>query len=90
MARDVNFQSVILYPIITEDAIAIIEAENKLLFIVNRNAAKSDVKGAVEKLYQVEVDKVNLTTTPQGQKKAFVKLKPKYKASDVAIKIGIL
>ena len=28
--------------------------------------------------------------TPQGAKKAFVKLTPEFKASDVAIKLGIL
>jgi large subunit ribosomal protein L23 len=48
------------------------------------------VKKAVEQLYEVEVDKVTLLITPQGEKKAFVKLKPTFKASDVAIKLGIL
>jgi large subunit ribosomal protein L23 len=38
----------------------------------------------------VKVDKVTMLITPQGQKKAFVKLKPEFKASDVAIKLGIL
>ena len=45
---------------------------------------------AVEELYEVKVDKINLLITPQGVKKAFVKLTPEYKASDVAIKLGIL
>jgi large subunit ribosomal protein L23 len=48
------------------------------------------VKNAVEKLYEVKVDKVTTLITPYGEKKAFVKLKPEYKASDVAIKLGIL
>jgi large subunit ribosomal protein L23 len=38
----------------------------------------------------VKVDKVTVLVTPQGEKKAFVKLNPEYKASDVAIKLGIL
>ncbi|MGQ9625010.1 MAG: 50S ribosomal protein L23 [Candidatus Bathycorpusculaceae bacterium] len=81
---------VILYPLMTEAASLMVEKENKLLFVVNRNAGKADVKRAVEELYEVKVEKVNLLTTPQGEKKAFVKLTPEFKAADVAIKLGIL
>lgn len=81
---------VILYPLMTESASLMVEQENKLVFIVNLKASKSDVKKAVEELYEVEVEKVNLLITPRGEKKAFVKLRPEYKAADVAIKLGIL
>lgn len=81
---------VILYPLMTESASLMVEKDNKLLFIVSLKAGKSDVKAAVEKLYEVKVAKTTLLITPQGQKKAFVKLMPEYKASDVAIKLGIL
>ena len=81
---------VISYPLMTESASLMVELDNKLMFIVNLKASKSDVKKAVEQLYEVEVDKVNVLITPQGEKKVFVKLKPEYKASDVAIKLGIL
>jgi len=81
---------VILYPLMTEVASRLIEKENKLVFIVNLKATKNDVRQAVEELYEVEVEKVNLLITPQGEKKAFVKLRPEYKAVDVAIKLGIL
>jgi len=81
---------VILYPLMTESASLMVENENKLVFIVNLKAAKKDVKKAVEELYEVEVEKVNVLITPKGEKKAFVKLHPDYKAADVAIKLGIL
>ena len=81
---------VIFYPLMTESASLMVEKDNKLIFIVNLKAGKSDVKRAVETLYEVKVKKINLLITPQGVKKAFVKLKPEYKASDVAIKLGIL
>jgi large subunit ribosomal protein L23 len=81
---------VISYPLMTESASLMVERDNKLMFIVNLKAGKSDVKKAVEQLYEVKVDTVNVLITPQGEKKAFVKLKPEYKASDVAIKLGIL
>ena len=81
---------VIFYPLMTESASLMVEKDNKLIFIVNLKAGKNDVKRAVEQLYEVKVDKVTVLVTPQGEKKAFVKLNPEYKASDVAIKLGIL
>ena len=81
---------VIFYPLMTESASLMVEKDNKLIFIVSLKAGKAEVKKAVEELYEVKVDKVTMLITPQGEKKAFVKLKPEYKASDVAIKLGIL
>ena len=81
---------VIYYPLITESASLMVERDNKLIFIVNAKAGKTDIKRAVEELYEVKVDKVTVQLTPNGEKKAFVKLNPEFKASDVAIKLGIL
>jgi len=81
---------VVLYPVMTEVTSRILEAENKLVFVVKTAATKADIKRAVEELYEVAVEKVNVTITPKGEKKAFVKLHPDYKAVDVAIKLGIL
>jgi large subunit ribosomal protein L23 len=81
---------VILYPLMTESASLMVEKDNKLLFAVNMAAGKNDIKQAVEQLYEVKVQKITTLITPQGTKKAFVKLTPDFKASDVAIKLGIL
>jgi len=81
---------VIFYPLMTESASLMVEKDNKLIFMVNLKAGKPDVKKAVEELYEVKVAKITILITPQGTKKAFVKLTPEYKASDVAIKLGIL
>lgn len=81
---------VVLYPIMTEVTSRILETENKLVFVVNSAATKADIKRAIEELYEVLVEKVNVAITPKGEKKAFVKLHPDYKAVDVAIKLGIL
>ncbi|NIQ04430.1 MAG: 50S ribosomal protein L23 [Candidatus Korarchaeota archaeon] len=81
---------VVLYPVMTEVTSRILETENKLVFVVNMAATKADIKRAVEELYEVAVEKVNVAITPKGEKKAFVKLHPDYKAVDVAIKLGIL
>lgn len=81
---------VILYPLMTEAASRMIETENKLVLIVNMKATKAEVRRAVEQLYEVAVERVNILITPKGEKKAFVKLHPDYRASDVAIRLGIL
>lgn len=85
-----NPYEVVLYPIMTEVASRILEAENKLVFAVNLKASKPDIKRAVEELYEVQVEKVTVMITSKGEKKAYVKLHPDFKAVDVAIKLGIL
>jgi len=86
--RDV--QQVIKYPLVSEDAVTLIEAENKITFIVDLSASKNDIRRAVEELYEVRVDRVSSVITPQGRKKAYVRLSPDFKASDLAVRLGIL
>jgi large subunit ribosomal protein L23 len=81
---------VIIYPMMTEVASRILESENKLVFVVSLKASKTDVKRAVEELYEVRVERVTVSITHKGEKKAYVKLTPDFKAADVAIKLGIL
>jgi large subunit ribosomal protein L23 len=82
-------QKVIKRVVITQDTVSLVEKENKITFIVDIKATKKQIKDAVEKLYEVRVEKVNTLITPLGEKKAFVKLKPKYSASELAVKLGI-
>ncbi len=74
----------------TEKALKLIESYNTLVFIVDRNDSKRDVKKYVEKMFNVKVVKVNVLITPQGEKKAYVRLSSEYKASDIAHRLGIL
>lgn len=85
-----NIQEVIRYPLVSEDAVTLIETENKITFIVDADASKNDIRRAVEELYEVRVARVNSVLTPEGRKKAFVKLAPDYKASDLAVRLGVL
>lgn len=79
----------IIHPDVTEKSMKLVETENKLVFVVSRNSSKSEIKTAVEKLYEVKVADVNTSITPRGIKKAYVKLTPEYKAEEVATRIGI-
>ncbi len=80
---------VILYPVMTEKAIGMIERENKITFIVEQKATKSQIRAEVEKRFDVKVARVNVLNTLTGKKKAFVKLKKEFKADDVAAKLKI-
>ncbi|AEK72876.1 50S ribosomal protein L23P [Thermococcus sp. 4557] len=80
---------VIVKPVVTEKAVAMIENENKLTFIVDKRATKQDIKKAVEAMFDVKVEKVTTLVTMKGEKKAYVKLKPEYSASEVAARIGL-
>ncbi|HIC98121.1 MAG TPA: 50S ribosomal protein L23 [Pyrodictiaceae archaeon] len=81
---------VIVRPLQTEKAIRLIEQNNTLTFIVDRRANKKQIKEAVEKLFNVKVEKVNTLITSRGEKKAYVKLAKEYSAAEVAAKLGIL
>ncbi len=83
-------EEIILYPLATEKAIRLLTSENKLVFIVRREANKQEIKKAVEELFGVKVEKVNTLITPKGLKKAYVKLKPEFNAMDVASKLGLM
>jgi len=81
--------AVIVQPVMSESAFVMLEKENKLTFIVRRTANKPSIKWAVEKLYEVKVEKVNTVILPDGRKKAYVRLSPESNAADVATRLNI-
>ena len=81
---------VIVHPLVTEKAVNMIEAENKITFIVNDNSTKSEIKKVLQEAYGVKVVKVNVIRDMKGRKKAIVKLDKKFKASELATKLGVL
>ncbi len=81
---------VLEHPHLTEKSIMLIEQANTIVFIVNRKAKKPEIKKEFEELFDVKVAKVNTVIAPDGKKKAFIKLKPEFKASDVAVKLGVV
>jgi large subunit ribosomal protein L23 len=64
-----NAYDVIRSPVITEKATMASEA-NQVIFKVANKASKTDIKTAVEKLFNVKVRAVN-TLVRKGKKKAF-------------------
>ncbi|MDT7872249.1 50S ribosomal protein L23 [Sulfolobus sp. SCGC AB-777_G06] len=74
----------------TEKAIRLLESQNTLTVIVDKNATKPQIKKEIENMFNVKVEKVNTLITPLGEKKAYVKLKKEFNASEIAHKLGIL
>ena len=85
-----NDYKIIKFPLSTEKAIRLMEAENKLVFVVDKKAKKSEIKQSVETIFKVKVSKVNTLITPRGEKRAYVKLSPEHTALDVATDLGLM
>ncbi len=60
---------VIVAPVITEKATSVSEA-NQVIFKVNRDATKTEIKSAIESLFKVKVKAVN-TIVRKGKKRTF-------------------
>ncbi len=80
---------VVFRPYVTEKTFDMIERQNKLVFLVERNASKKAIRSAIETLYDVKVHSVNTAITLIG-KKAYVRLSPESSASDLASKLGLV
>lgn len=78
------------YPLLSEKAVGLIEKTNTITFIVDVKANKQQIKDEVEKLYGVKVAKVNTEIGFDGRKRAYVRLKPEFKATDLATRLKII
>ena len=69
-----HITDVLKKPVLTEKSLALQTEENKYTFDVDLNANKTEVKIAVEKLFNVKVEKVNIMNVKPKRRKAIVKL----------------
>ncbi len=81
---------IILYPLMSEKAIQLIERENKIVFVVDKKATKPEIKHEVERLYGVKVESVNTMIDRKGRKKAYVKLSKETPATELATKLNMI
>ena len=80
---------IILRPYITEKTYALVENEQKICFLVEKEATKSQITEAVKTLYNEDAVKVDTARTIYG-KKAFVKFISPDKARDLANIVGMM
>lgn len=81
--------NVIEHPIMTEKAMDLMEEENTLQYIVALDAAKPEIEAAIEEQFDITLDSVNTMVTPQGTKKATVRLSEADDAEEVISRIGV-
>ncbi len=81
---------IIKYPLSTEKSIRLMESENKLIFVVEEKASKQEIKQAIEKMFDVRVEKINTLNDSKGRKRAYVKFAPETPAIDLATKLGLM
>ncbi|HUF73510.1 MAG TPA: 50S ribosomal protein L23 [Gammaproteobacteria bacterium] len=89
IANTERLTAIILGPHISEKSTAVAEGASQVVFRVKRDATKSEIKRAVELLFEVKVDAVSVVSMPgkrrrfgmrvgrqSAWKKAYVKLAP--------------
>lgn len=81
---------ILLYPLLTEKAIGKLEKENKIVFIVKRNAKKQQIRWAIEKGLNVKVVDVNTIIDRKGRKRAWIKISKETPAIDIATRLGMM
>ena len=87
--KKINTVDSIRQPIITEKA-TILSEQNKTVFKVHAGANKKSIKKNIEKLFKVNVLKVNIinTKTKKKIKQGKVSTKPGYKKAIITLKKG--
>ena len=88
--QTLDHNKILLQPISSDKNIHKMEKQNTLTFLVGENSNKSQIKAAFAKLFQTKVRSVNTLRTPEGQKKAFIRLTNDKEALSIASKIGLL
>lgn len=86
---DLKLAAILQAPVISEKSTVAAETSNRFVFKVQKQATKKQIKEAVEKMFSVEVDAVQVLNVKGKQKrfgrsigkrsdwkKAYVKLKP--------------
>ena len=81
---------IIKYPLSTEKSIRLMESENKLIFVVNNKSTKKEIKKAIEDMFKVQVDSINILVNAEGEKRAYVKFSAKNPAIDIATRVGLM
>ena len=82
-------QKMLIRTYVTERTFEQIENENKLCFLVEDKATKTQIANAVLALYEARVMAVNTARTVEG-KKAFVRFAEEGKAAELATKMGLV
>jgi len=65
-----EFHKILMKPLVTEKSMQSLQESNRVSFKVKRDANKIQVRSAVEQIFEVTVESVNMVTV-RGKKKKF-------------------
>ncbi|GEM_PF-436946 len=82
--------TVLHHVVMTEKAVRMVEAQNKLVFIVGKKFDKLQIKQAATTAFNAEILKVNTVLDQRGRKKAYIRFAKPGQAGDIAIRLGII
>lgn len=85
-----NYRDIIKAPVITEKSANIASDEKKYVFKVDAKANKSQIKDAIEKIFNVKVEKVNTINVHPKKKRVgrYFGMTNKYKKAIVTLANG--
>jgi|TARA_B100000315_G_scaffold60641_1_gene55113 large subunit ribosomal protein L23 len=78
-----------LKPITTEKAVMLIESQNILTFLTDKQKTKEEIKKELEELFEIKIERIR-TLIRNNKKYAYVKLKKEFPAIDLATKLGLM
>jgi len=90
MSATYKHMNTLRQPVITEKSFIARSESNQYIFRVARDASKQDVKTAVQKIFEVDVEKVQVINVPGKEKRrgAHVGRRPGYRKAVVRLVEG--
>jgi large subunit ribosomal protein L23 len=81
---------VLRHPYVTEKAMMTLEKENKLQFLVEKDATKKQIKKEIERTFEQEVSGISTVMTMHGEKKAIISFANEKAAEEILSRLGIM
>jgi len=69
MSANINHFNILRQPVVTEKSYTATGAANQYTFRVDREATKTQVKAAIEAIFEVQVDRVQVINMPSKPKR---------------------
>lgn len=78
------------YPFVTEKAMAALENQSKLLFVVDNRASKPEIRRELEASFGHPISSIRTINTTDGRKKAIVSFEDPKAAEEILSRLGVM
>ncbi len=80
----------LVYPLSTEKALNMIDRLNTICYVCDFRSTKESIRKEFEETFGVKVANINTEITMKNTKRAYIRLRPEFKAADVARKLKLV